>query len=79
MTTPLGYLMVAKKIGDNAPVGAVFHHRRWTGEILQPNVPGRDPDVTLAVFGVHFDVARARRRLCLGGGLLVLEALNSER
>ncbi|HEY2626717.1 MAG TPA: L,D-transpeptidase family protein [Candidatus Udaeobacter sp.] len=34
MTTPLGYLMVAKKIGDNAPVGAVFRNRQWTGEIL---------------------------------------------
>src|ERR1041385_7306805 len=32
MTTPLGYLMVAKKIGDNAPVGAVFHHRRLRSE-----------------------------------------------
>src|SRR2546423_4014722 len=46
MTTPLGYLMVAKKIGDSAPVGAVFHHRRLTGEILQPNAPGRDPGTT---------------------------------
>jgi L,D-transpeptidase-like protein len=34
--------VVVKKIGDNAPVAAVFHHRRWTGEILQPNTPGRD-------------------------------------
>src|SRR6266498_2923685 len=25
MTTPLGYLAVEKKIGDNVPVGAVFH------------------------------------------------------
>src|SRR5207244_9366062 len=46
MTTPLGYLMVAKKIGDNAPVGAVFHNRRFTGEILHPNPPGRDPGTT---------------------------------
>ena len=43
MTTPLGYLAVEKKIGDNVPVGAVFHNRRLTGEILQPNAPGRDP------------------------------------
>lgn len=50
MTTPLGYLMVAKKIGDNAPVGAVFHNRRWTGEILQPNVPGRDPVTTRIIW-----------------------------
>ena len=36
MTTPLGYLAVEKKIGDNVPVGAVFHNRRLTGEVLQP-------------------------------------------
>src|ERR1700750_1771637 len=42
MTTPLGYLMVAQKIGDHAPTGAVFHNRRFTGEILAPNSPGRD-------------------------------------
>jgi hypothetical protein len=46
MTTPLGYLAVEKKIGDNVPVGAVFHNRRLTGEILQPNAPGRDPVTT---------------------------------
>jgi hypothetical protein len=50
MTTPLGYLMVAKKIGDNAPVGAVFHHRRLTGEVLQPNAPGRDPVTTRIIW-----------------------------
>src|SRR3954471_6029725 len=46
MTTPLGNLAVEKKIGDNVPVGAVFHNRRLTGEILQPNAPGRDPITT---------------------------------
>jgi hypothetical protein len=46
MTTPLGFLQVAQKIGDHAPVGAVFHNRRFTGEILQPNAPGRDPVIT---------------------------------
>lgn len=50
MTTPLGYLRVAKKIGDNAPVGAVFHHRQWTGEILKPNTPGRDPVTTRIIW-----------------------------
>src|SRR5438045_8492259 len=43
MATPLGTLQVAQKIGDHAPVGAVFHNRRFTGEILLPNTPGRDP------------------------------------
>src|SRR5213078_1176865 len=42
MATPLGMLQVAQKIGDHAPVGAVFHNRRFTGEILQPNAPGRE-------------------------------------
>ena len=46
MTTPLGYLAVEKKIGDNVPTGAVFHNRRLTGEVLQPNAPGRDPVTT---------------------------------
>ena len=46
MATPLGWLQVAEKIGDHAPVGAVFHKRRFTGEILAPNAPGRDPIVT---------------------------------
>jgi lipoprotein-anchoring transpeptidase ErfK/SrfK len=44
--TPLGQLLVAKKIGDNAPLGAVFKDRVRTGEIVAPNSPGRDPIVT---------------------------------
>jgi hypothetical protein len=50
MTTPLGHLAVEKKIGDNAPVGAVFHNRRMTGEVLQPNTPGRDPITTRIIW-----------------------------
>jgi len=50
MTTPLGYMAVEKKIGDNVPVGAVFHNRRPTGEILQPNAPGRDPITTRIIW-----------------------------
>jgi len=44
--TPLGKLEVAKKIGDDAPPGAVFKDRRRTGEIVAPDSPGRDPIVT---------------------------------
>ncbi|MEO7931803.1 MAG: L,D-transpeptidase [Chthoniobacterales bacterium] len=44
--TPLGKLQIKKKIGDGAPLGAVFKSRRPTGEILRPNTPGRDPIVT---------------------------------
>jgi len=64
MTTPLGYLMVAQKIGNNAPVGAVFHNRRWTGEILQPNAPGRDPVTTRLIWlsGLETQNAQAVHR-----------------
>lgn len=44
--TSLGELEIAKKIGDGAPLGAVFKDRRRTGEILVPDAPGRDPIVT---------------------------------
>jgi lipoprotein-anchoring transpeptidase ErfK/SrfK len=44
--TPLGQLEIAKKIGDNAPPGAVFKDRLRTGEIVFANSPGRDPIVT---------------------------------
>jgi hypothetical protein len=50
MTTPLGYFAVAQKIGDHAPIGAVFHSRRFTGEILAPNAPGRDPVITRIIW-----------------------------
>ena len=50
MTTPLGFLQVAQKIGDNAPVGGVFHRRRFTGEVIAPNAPGRDPITTRIIW-----------------------------
>ena len=50
MTTPIGAMAVAQKIGDHAPLGAVFHNRRYTGEILRPNAPGRDPIVTRIIW-----------------------------
>lgn len=50
MTTPVGYLAVAQKIGDHAPTGAVFRNRRFTGEILPPNAPGRDPVITRIIW-----------------------------
>jgi hypothetical protein len=48
--TPLGRMEVAKKIGASAPLGAVFKNRRPTGEILQPDAPGRDPIVTRIIW-----------------------------
>ncbi len=44
--TPLGLLEVAAKVGAGAPQGAVFKGQRFTGEVLRPNSPGRDPIVT---------------------------------
>src|ERR1700745_990792 len=70
MTTPLGYLAVEKKIGDNAPTGAVFHNRRFTGEVLQPNAPGRDPITTRIIWlrGLEAQNANAFQRcICIHG------------
>jgi len=44
--TPLGELEIAEKIGDSVPSGTVFKDRKRTGEILEPDAPGRDPIVT---------------------------------
>lgn len=62
--TPLGTLQVASKVGANAPLGAVFKGRRYTGEILPPNAPGRDPIVTriLHLRGLEGQNARAYAR-----------------
>lgn len=64
MTTPTGLLQVAQKIGDHAPSGAVFHNRRFTGEVLQPNAPGRDPVITRIIWlrGLQVDNAHAFNR-----------------
>jgi L,D-transpeptidase catalytic domain len=64
MTTPLGYFAVEEKIGGNAPVGAVFHNRRLTGEVLQPNAPGRDPVITRIIWlrGLEAQNAHAYQR-----------------
>jgi hypothetical protein len=64
MTTPLGYFAVEEKIGGDAPVGAVFHNRRLTGEVLQPNAPGRDPVITRIIWlrGLEAQNAHAYQR-----------------
>jgi len=59
LATPLGLLQVAQKIGDHAPFGAVFHNRRWTGEILRPNTPGRDPVMTRIIWLRGLEVSNA--------------------
>jgi hypothetical protein len=44
--TPLGHFKIARKKGTGRPPGAVLKDRKWTGEILPPNAPGRDPIVS---------------------------------
>jgi lipoprotein-anchoring transpeptidase ErfK/SrfK len=44
--TPAGTMRIRKKIGADAPQGAVFKDRKPTGEILAIDAPGRDPVVT---------------------------------
>lgn len=44
--TPLGRMQVAEKIGGGKPAGAVFKSRKWTGEVIKPDSPGRDPIVS---------------------------------
>jgi hypothetical protein len=44
--TPLGEMMVKEKIGAGQPSGMKFKSRRPTGEIVRPNMPGRDPIVS---------------------------------
>jgi len=44
--TPLGQHEVIAKIGQGLPPGAVLKSRRWNGEVLKPNAPGRDPIVS---------------------------------
>lgn len=58
--TPLGSLEVAAKIGEGAPMGAVFKSQRMTGEVLPPNAPGRDPIVTRILHLRGLDTGNAR-------------------
>src|SRR5438552_13791438 len=44
--TPLGELEIAEKIGEGAAPGTVFKDRRRTGEMVAPDLPGRDPIIT---------------------------------
>jgi lipoprotein-anchoring transpeptidase ErfK/SrfK len=62
--TPLGSMVIASKIGGNAPLGTVFKSRQPTGEVLAPNAPGRDPIVTRILWlrGLERGNARAYSR-----------------
>jgi hypothetical protein len=58
--TPLGTLEVAARIGEGAPMGAVFKSQHMTGEILPPNAPGRDPIVTRILHLRGLDACNSR-------------------
>lgn len=58
--TPLGTLEVAAKVGDGAPMGAVFKSQHMTGEVLKPNAPGRDPIVTRILHLRGLDACNSR-------------------
>lgn len=48
--TPLGVLFVSAKFGDHLPAGAVIKNRVSTGEIVNPNAPGRDAIVSRVIW-----------------------------
>ncbi len=62
--TPLGRLAVATKIGGTVPFGGVFQGRRYTGEVLSVNAPGRDPIVSRIIWlrGLDFTTRNAFSR-----------------
>ena len=47
--TPLGTFEVCDKLGDQLPLGAVIKGGQFTGEVIRPNAPGRDPIVTRVI------------------------------
>jgi L,D-transpeptidase-like protein len=48
--TPLGTLFVSGKFGDHLASGAVIKSRVATGEIVDPNAPGRDAIVSRVIW-----------------------------
>src|ERR1700676_1112865 len=62
--TPIGRLAVATKIGGSVPFGGVFQGRRYTGEVLSINAPGRDPIVSRIIWlrGLEYTTRNAFHR-----------------
>src|ERR1700688_1188389 len=62
--TPIGRLAVATKIGGTVPFGGVFQGRRYTGEVLSINAPGRDPIVSRIIWlrGLDYGTRNAFHR-----------------
>ena len=66
--TPLGKLEVCAKLGDQLPLGAVIKGGRFTGEVLPPNAPGRDPIVTRVI---RLQGLEEQNRHALGRGIYI--------
>jgi hypothetical protein len=62
--TPLGTLFVSAKFGDRLAAGAVIKNRIATGEIVNPNAPGRDAIVSRVIWlrGMENQNRSARNR-----------------
>lgn len=62
--TPVGILFVSAKFGDALPAGAVIKSRVATGEIVNPNAPGRDAIVSRVIWlrGMETQNSNARDR-----------------
>src|SRR3984957_2418284 len=62
--TPIGHLAVATNIGGTVPFGGVFQRRRYTGEVLSVNAPGRDPIVSRIIWlrGLEYTTRNAFHR-----------------
>jgi len=66
--TPLGLMEVCSKVGDKLPMGAVIKGGRFTGEVLPPNAPGRDPIVTRVI---RLQGLEDQNRHALGRGIYI--------
>lgn len=62
--TPLGTLFVSAKFGDHLAAGSVIKNRAPTGEIVNPNAPGRDAIVSRVIWlrGMEYQNRSARDR-----------------
>jgi len=66
--TPVGTLEVCSKSGSELPEGAVIKKGRFTGEVLPPNAPGRDPIVTRVI---RLQGLEEQNRHALGRGIYI--------
>src|ERR1700730_13744309 len=78
--TPVGRLAVATKIGGSVPFGGVFQGRRYTGEVLSVNAPGRDPIVSRIIWlrGLDYTTRNAFHRCIYIHGTSAEDALGKK-